>query len=264
MVTKQIKAAAYEPRPRRGKASITQQHWRATFLETVRESAPEVLQSLNQEPMRFFRLAGSGTSAKLLTWANLASENWHRVQDASFVLFRRKLWDWGEQWGLDAEWCLEAAFNALFDWTLDPESASELRWSASIHFTRWGPALVIPGEDRFSFEHSGWLVMNAQRKDFEKEVKKAFESTLKAYCDRIEEAASSLNYTQPPNKNELEHFKWLAYYQVKKMEYDEIKTHAPMVGTVQGISKAIKQIANVIDMELRPSARGRGRPSNAR
>src|SRR5947209_6829529 len=96
---------------------------RAFFLETVNKLEPKVLKDLYQEPLRFFsntRLANPNVPAyvHLDTWELLTSEHWHQVRDfgAPLLLFRQKLWDWGQRWKLDEEWCLRAAYHTLIDW----------------------------------------------------------------------------------------------------------------------------------------------------
>lgn len=176
--------------------------------------------------MRFFHNAGldhpsidARTYANV--WARLKSEQWHQIRDdgAPFLWLRRKLWEWGERWKLNEEWCLKAAFETLTDWSNDAELAAELSWSLMIYS---GGYVVrpIPGEDSFSFTHQGWrLTSFPMREKYERSAREAFEAALKIYCDGIEAVALEHGYVElPPLKfSRKPHlpFEWLVRYRVQ-------------------------------------------------
>ncbi len=250
------RAIAYEP----SRGDVSQSSRRAFFLETVRKCESKVLEDLNQEPMRFFRNAGldhPNIDARTFIniWAKLASEHWYlnRSDGAPFLWFRRKLWEWGERWRLNEEWCLKAAFHTLIDWAHDSELASELSWSLMIYSGGY-VASIIPGEDKFSFEHDGWqLTIHRTRKKYEDFVRAAFEAALKAYCDQIEEAAPQYGYVEiPPLKfSRKPHlpFEWLVRYRVQGWTLYKInKEYYPNFRTDNRarIKKGIDEVAALI------------------
>jgi hypothetical protein len=169
------RVVAYEPRT----SDVSQNKRRAFFLETVIKCEPKVLEDLSQEPLRFFRntaLANPNIlgSVYLNTWELLKSEHWHQVRafDAHLLWFRRNLWEWGQRWNLNEEWCLSAAFYTLIDWEYDPEPPAELSWSIMIYVGGY-TVPIIPGEDKFSFEHRGWeLTSHPTRKRYEEFIRK--------------------------------------------------------------------------------------------
>jgi hypothetical protein len=220
------------------------------------------MEDLSQEPLRFFRAAGlddSNIDARTLdnTWAILKSDHWHRTHSkgAPFLWLRRTLWEWGEQWKLNEEWCLKAAFDTLLDWAYDSERASELSWSLMIYA---GGYVVSPisGEDTFSFENQGWqLTTYRTRKEYEDFIRAAFEAALKAYCDRIEEAAPLHGYVEVPplkhsGKPELP-FEWLVRYRVQRWSINKISNHYyPNSENRRHIREGINEAASLVGFPL--------------
>lgn len=192
----------------------------------MKKCEPKVLEDLSREPLRFFLNAGLGDpniNARLFydIWFRLKSENWHGFRDfrAPVLWSRRKLWEWGDRWKLDEEWCLEGAFHTLSDWAHDPDSLERLSWSLMIYVGGYS-IIPIPGEDKFSFEHHGWeLTRHPTRQQFEELIRAALEKTLKDYCDRIEEEAPKYGYViVPPSKfSRKPHlpYEWLVRYRVQ-------------------------------------------------
>jgi hypothetical protein len=216
------RAAYYEPRD----SNLLLNNWRAFFLETVKKFEPKVLEDLSREPLRLFLNSGLGDpniDARQFfdIWRRLKSESWHRFRDVRgpVLWFRQKLWEWGDRWKLNEEWCLDAAFHTLSDWAHDPESVSELSWSLMIYAGGY-VITPIPSEDKFSFEHYGWeLTKYPTREKFEELIRAAFEKALKAYCDRIEEEAPKYGYVivPPPKFARKPHlpFEWLVRFKVQ-------------------------------------------------
>lgn len=212
----------YEPRD----GDYSQNLRRAFFLETVKKFEPKVLEDLSQEPLSYFRNARLDEltlNAHLYfdIWESLKSENWHqnRAYGAPFLWFRQKLWDWGERWKLDEEWCLKAAYYTVTDWAHDAELNSKLPWSIMIRSGgySWTP---IPGENKFSFESRGWeLTKHPTRQDYEEFIREEFEEALKTYCDDIEGAALSHGYVivPPPKFARKPHlpYEWLVRFRVQ-------------------------------------------------
>ncbi|HEY0169868.1 MAG TPA: hypothetical protein VGB98_02360 [Pyrinomonadaceae bacterium] len=218
------------------------------------------MEDLSREPVRFFHGAGldaTNIDARTLvnTWAILASDRWHLHSNAPFLWFRRKLWAWGEQWKLNEDWCLKAAFDTLLDWAHDPEHASELSWSLMIHASGY-VVRPIPGEDRFTFEHQGWqLTIYRTRKEYEDFIRAAFETALKSYCDQIEQAAPLHGYVEVPplkhsRKPELP-FEWLVRYRVQEWSINKISNHYyPNSENRRHIREGINEAASLVGFPL--------------
>ena len=189
---------------------------------------------LSKDPLSLFRMAGLDRPdldgrAYSHVWASLKSENWHLTNDVHLLWLRRKLWEWGERWKLGEEWCLEAAFQTLTDWSLDERLASELSWSMMIHSGGY-IASIIPGEDKFSFEHVGWeLTKYSTRQRYEQFIRAEFEKALKGYCDQIEELAPTYGYIKvhPPKHSRKPHLpiEWLVRYRVQEWKVKQINSH---------------------------------------
>lgn len=251
----EINMGAYEPL----RSKVTQQRWRGIFLETVRKCESKVLEELSNEPLRFFMQAGWGDInlqawAYHQIWTNLNLELWHTVNDPRFIQFRRVLWEWGEHWRLNHEWCLKAAFDTLTDWARYPDTVSELAWSLMIHAGGY-VATPIPETESFSFECSGWDIIFSERADFEKAIRLRFEAKLKEYCDQIEKAALLSGYEATPSlkhkRKPLQPIEWLVRYKVQQWNLSEInRYYYPTSDNRNTIRKGINKAASLIGLPL--------------
>lgn len=247
---KSRRVMAYEP----SRSDMSQKSQRALFFETVKKCEPAVLESLSQESMmmlRQARLDDPNIDPRTLNniWVLLASEHWHltRSYGAPFLWFRRKLWEWGERWKLNEEWCLKAAFLTLIDWAHDPEVAAERSWTLMIHAGGY-VARPIPGEDTFSFKSSGWeLTRHRTRKKYEQFIRVEFEKALKAYCDGIEGVALDYGYVKIPAskhpRKPHQRTEWLVRYRVQGWKVSEINAHYYKSDNRNTIRKGINEAA---------------------
>jgi hypothetical protein len=232
------------------------QRRRAFFFETVKKCEPKVLEDLGQEPMRLYLNAGLDNkkmygSTRSRLWEMLKSQRWAElIGDPRLFLFRQKLWEWGERWKLNHEWCLVVAFETLVDWTLHPELASELAWAFMIYS---GGYVVrpIPGEDRFGFSYRGWHLPFYNRKDYEQAIRESFEAELKNYCDRIEEAAPEHGYIELPSPKHTRKphlpYEWLVRFRVQGWPINKInKKYYPNSDNRRHIREGINEAASLV------------------
>src|SRR5262249_16330070 len=103
----------------------------------------------------------------------------------------------------------------------------------------------------FEFEFLPVGLRFQTREQIKTEMRAAFEEEMKVFLNELEQAAISSGYINVGRKNNDTHFQWLAYYQVKKLSYNEIReTYAPHVGN-KAVEKAIKETAGLVGFTLR-------------
>lgn len=232
---------------------------RVAFLNAVRLHVPEVLEQLNGQPFEFYKNIG----APFVQWWEV---KYRRVGRESGL--RGALLLWAKAWRLEPEWCLEHALRTLWEWHNFSSQREKLMWQQG------GGGWVVPTneeERRFTFEHSGWEPTYDFRKTIKQKIQEEFTQQLEEYLDRIETLVKERGYVKTKQKNEPEHFEWLACFQVKGMSYGEIKkSFKPQPGTEEKvyvsddtkfIRKAVRDLARFIELPLRKDGTSPGRRS---
>jgi hypothetical protein len=94
-----------------------------------------------------------------------------------------------------------------------------------------------------------------RRGDFKRYVLDKVAEALKHYCDRVESDAVAAGLKRSPKKREIEHFDWLARYQVKGESFASIAQNASykFKGGRQTVRKAVVELAEYLSLKLRPS-----------
>lgn len=108
-------------------------------------------------------------------------------------------------------------------------------------------------EHRLRVEFGFWPLTMMTRREFRDECERVLEIKFKDFCDQIEELALSAGMEHTREKREMDHFLWLARYQVKGQTAAEIKRFSPgMEGvTTDAITKAIRALARELELPLR-------------
>ncbi|MDQ3805490.1 MAG: hypothetical protein M3416_16885 [Acidobacteriota bacterium] len=183
---------------------------RVAFLNAVRRHIPEVLEELNGQPFECYKNIG----APFAQWWEIKHGRVGRESSLRASLFR-----WSKTWRLEPEWCLDHALRTLWEWHAFPSQREKLMWQQ-------GGGWMVPTneeERRFTFEHPGWEPTHDFRKSIKREIQEAFNRQLEEYLDRMESLVKERGYVKTKQKNEPEHFEWLACFQVKGMNYAEIR-----------------------------------------
>lgn len=160
---------------------------------------------------------------------------------------------WAERWRLAAEWVVELAKETTLVWTREPQAFREPRWA-------FPPVILhgILGDDaeQFTFTHRGWEPVLFSRTEIEDVVRDRFESSLRAYLDRIEAVAEHRGLRRIQDSREgAAHLRWLARYQVGLESMPKI---AARVGRERStIGAGIRGAAELIDLKVRAPRSGR-------
>ena len=240
---------------------------RMLFLKAVQKVEPKVLENLQDGPFKVF-LRGPVTADEL--------------PDA--------LKQWLKQWHFpcppeDDDWCFQRALDTLQAWRTHRE------WRGK----QWAPAraplyvqAIDPRELAFSFtlkepdptkserETLDWWEPQIERKaDATSRVDKAFQQAWKAHVEKVEHLFTRgvkkrpseeqldwpvgdwpVGHERTPQKRALEHFEWLARYQVQEWSYEEIRRHYDLLQR-KTVEAGVKDAKALVGLELRPAKRGR-------
>jgi hypothetical protein len=230
---------------------------RVAFLNAVSLHVPKVLEELSCQPFEIYKSIG----APFVQWWEI---KYGRV--GGMTGLRGSLIGWSNVWRLTPEWCLEHALRTMWEWRNLPPRHEKLMWQQG------GGGWVVPTreeERRFTFEHPGWEPTYDFRRSIKQEIQEAFNQQLEAYLDRIESLVKERGFVKTKQKNEREHFEWLACFQVKGMSYGEIKdsfkqqtnprNKVYVSDDTKSIRKAIGDLAKFIQLPLREDGTAPGR-----
>ena len=231
---------------------------RTMFLGAVKRRVPEVLESLEGEPLaRYSHVAANighyAYREKLLTTAAQPRRT------------REPLLLWCRRWHLEADWVIEAALDTLRLWESQPDTAAlrgDWAYPDASYFT---PTTFTTR--RFAFMHPGWEPSAGltTRDKAAENMRAAFEAKLSAYLDRLEGQAAAMGMERAPEKRNPEHFEWLAQYQAGGRSISELARMIPAKKSPERhadrstVKHAVKQCADLIGLPLRESRPGRPR-----
>ena len=161
-----------------------------------------------------------------------------------------KLLAWAKHWHLTDRWCLLLAGDTARwygkhgdakGWEFQGEGIFVGNFPFRVKRLRVGPFYHDPT----------WRSPGEFKADVLEQVREA----LNDYCARTEAAALAAGLKRAPRKRELEHFDWLARYQLKGESFSSIAktTRYKFAGGRQTVRKAITELAKFLDLTLRPS-----------
>lgn len=226
---------------------------RSLFLESVHKYEPNVLGTLARAPFEAFeRLHGR---------LDLGT----RVDKA--------LGAWLRRWHLpcppeEDDWCFQRAIDTMATWTAQPELRGKrwaparrrmhVDWVSSDELTfRFG--LVRPDLTKNERAPSDWWDPTLERRsDAFERIQNAFRGELEAHfrkLERLYESASEAGYDVARKKRELEHFDWLARYQVGGQSRGAIARSVPR--DRKAVANGIDDVAELIGLVPRSSRPGR-------
>ena len=158
--------------------------------------------------------------------------------------------EWAKRWNLTDCWCLGLARDTAHWYAAEPE-AKGWEFQGKGMFAGFHPFAIEPLQlGPFYFDPT-WR----RREGFKQFVLDQVAEALKGYCDRIEADALAAGLKRAPRKREVEHFDWLARYQLKGSSFQAIADSASykFKGGRQTVRKAIVELAEYIALTLRPS-----------
>ncbi len=166
--------------------------------------------------------------------------------DADGLLARSK------RWNLTDRWCLLLAGDTS-RWYAKHPDAQGWEFQGQGIFAGSFPFKIKPLRPGPFYHDPTWQ----RRRDFKLDVLKELEHAIDEYCDQIEAAALAAGLKRAPRKRGVEHFDWLARYQVKGESFASIAETAPQkfAGGRQTVRKAIIELWKYLELTLRPSTK---------
>ena len=163
---------------------------------------------------------------------------------------------WAERWHLTNRWCVLLAHDTLRWWTKNPGTEGWEFEQTNI-FPGFFPFPIAPLRFGPFYHDPTWR----RRSDFIKYVVQQATKAAKDYCDQIEASALAAGLKCAPRRREPEHFNWLVRYQIKDESFASIAQHSSYKfnGGRQTIRKAIVELAEYLELSLRPSTSARTR-----
>lgn len=160
------------------------------------------------------------------------------------------LWAWAKRWHLTDRWCLVLARDTARWYSMYPD-AQGWEFQGQGVFSGSFPCAIKPLRLGPFYHDPTWR----SRRDFKVHVLREVARATDDYCDRIEAKALTAGLKRAPRKRGLEHFDWLARYQVKGESYASIAKTASykFEGGRQTVRKAIIELAEYLQLTLRPS-----------
>ncbi len=166
---------------------------------------------------------------------------------------------WAKRWNLTDPWC-RALVRDTARWDATDRDARGWEFEVQGIFVGSFPfktePLLLPGPFYLDLTY-------LKRSDFKGLVLKKVAHAVDEYCDRTEAAARAAGLKRAPRKRGLEHFDWLARYQVKGESFVSIARNPgyKFKGGRQTVHKAITQLAKYLELTLRSSTNKTSRRS---
>ncbi len=160
------------------------------------------------------------------------------------------LWAWANRWHLTDRWCRVLAGDTA-RWYATHRDAQGWEFQRQGIFVGSLPFAIKPLRPGPFLHDPTWRT----RRDFKAYVLRKVARAIDDYCDRIEAAALDAGLKRAPRKKGVDHFDWLARYQVKGESFAFIAKTASykFKGGRQTVHKAITELAKYLALTLRPS-----------
>jgi hypothetical protein len=224
---------------------------RSEFLEAIRRTAPEVLETLREEVLPHF------SALDLKSHPDYEHYDWSldRVSEVLAKL-RHHLEPWADRFNLRRptpevslppwdkmqlfQWMGPIIVSTLLDWdkglNLDP-----LSWAFVGNFSN-GAHCDFP--DAFKFETDGWSTLRETEEDFKVRLQDEFVKKMTSYIARQKREAERLGWILMPPRVAPEHFDWLVLFQIKRVSQERIAKAAHR--TRPAVAEAIQKTAGLV------------------
>jgi hypothetical protein len=260
---------------------------RDLFLHAVQQCEPRVLKDLQNGPFRLFRKLPKTLEVPKADASTEELEHWARQFHLlpEFELqhdpFAKSLMQWLKDSHLphppvDDDWCWRRAVLTLGMWRKFPHLVG--RWAPRIGRSFLGRALadrpfsfslepMALGVDLTRLELKeptvGHFVFPSPDLEMERaagarqRILKAFAEALNRHMQELRgRFESSLGWASTRQKRKLQHFEWLARYQVQHWSYERIRREYN-VRERKTVEDAVKRTAELVGLPLRPAKGGR-------
>ena len=218
------------------------------FIQAVHRKVPAFGEQLRKDVYpTFARLAGKRkdyweTGWKFPTW-QVHSDRKNQLTPLLLA--------WAGAFNLEKEaWILEGVLQTLSIW----HKFADARRSLDLQGFRpnvCGQILIGDGEHRFSFEDWGWDPQLSSWRAFGANVRKRFETHLRAYEKRIRTLVQDRGGRRVIARYSVEHMEWLALYHCGDWSLDRILKCSPHAGDKTTISKGLHKAAQLAHLEVR-------------
>lgn len=211
---------SYEPEDQR----FSRNNNRRLFLLSIKEFAPEVLESLRDDLFASFDVSAIrrhlDNYSVALDDIGLSDLIEISDDDVATMTFLDKLEQWGEQWHLSMDWLLDVSFQTLCRWTNHPDYLERLEWYSN-GFGYWEPSDYR--DHGINFQFRSWNPIGGEgRNEFAELAREAFRDSLNAYLNNKKDRLTKSGYVKSPREKNEEHLKWLVLFQVKGVSHFEI------------------------------------------
>lgn len=168
---------------------------------------------------------------------------------------QEKVAEWCSRFNLNAPWCRELGEQMVLAMWLESREGGECYSEEALRKTAAAQQLAAQPfqERRLTIEFGFWPITRMTRSEFRDECERVLEVKFKEFCDEIEKLALSVGMERTREKREMDHFLWLARYQVKGQTAAEIKSFTPGMEriTTDAITRAIRALAKELELPLR-------------
>lgn len=250
------------------------------YLSAVARYAPEVLQDLASSPLTAYKavlsfssLFDRTTDQLALTWMDLLALP--STASPPLLALRQSLQHWTTRHHLTAAWCGQRALETLDLWErvhspCPPRNLSDLAWKYA-DVPSFDPLPPLLGGQTLAFSLDWWDPRQLQREWVERTIIAEMTAQIRHRLDQVEEHARSLGMTPIAERRQLDvHLTWVVLRQQRGVSYRKIGDGAVEIDhDDQGkrqwetVSRAVKEVADLIELPLRAPARG-GRPPKPR
>ena len=157
---------------------------------------------------------------------------------------------WAETWHFTDRWCLLLAGDTVRWYTKQP-GAQGWEFEGQGIFVGSFPFAIAPLRLEPLYHDPTWR----SRRDFKAYVLAKVARATEDYCDWVEAESLAAGLKRAPRKRGVEHFDWLARYQIKGESFAAIATTEShkFGGGRQTVRKAIIELAKYLELTLRPS-----------
>src|SRR5580704_10963074 len=205
---------------------------------------------------RFFEAVFSAEPAVMEMLESIERELPEGLEGNSLTpIAQARVAEWCSRFNLNAPWCREVGEQMVLAMWLESREGGECYSEDALRKTTAAQELAAQPfqEHRLAIEFGFWPITRMTRSEFRDECGRVLEVKFKEFCDHIEKLAISDGMERTPEKREMDHFLWLARYQVKGQNATEIKKFTPGMEhiTTDAITRAIRALAKELELPLR-------------
>jgi hypothetical protein len=203
--------------------------------------------------------------------------------DHNIEQFILTLFNWSNKYRLNATWCRQFAYETLDLWSQsETYRKARIWWYTTAHVSSsrlrksYSKLVMLlrafePLPQELVFKWTTFYPVQGFRGAEKKLISAKFGEELDTFLDRCEQQAQDANLVRSVRKNTREHLQWLVDFQVKQMDYNEIRGTGKSRKTsphstqssgdeTKTVRQAINQLAKLIELPLRDEPRRPGRP----